>query len=116
MSESEFKGAAQASHPDVTTASAHLPGLDIEIIHRPPSAGEGEQISIRLQAMPSFEAFGGWAGTFDPFALWTEAVRLAWSPWLNMAGAMLQPWSLPILPVFGTQAASRPGSGQRSSG
>jgi hypothetical protein len=113
---SEFKGATQVSHPDVTTASARLPGLDIEIVHRPPSDGESEQLSIRLQATPSFEAFGGFAGTFNPFAYWVEAVQLAWSPWLNVAGAMLQPWSLPLLPGVGTDAASRSTSGQRFSG
>jgi hypothetical protein len=111
---SEFKGATQASHPHATTASAHLPGLDIEIVHCPPSAESGEQISIRLQATPSFEAFGGWA--FNPFALWTETVQLAWSPWLNLAGAMLQPWSLPMLPGFRTDAALRAAGGPRSSG
>jgi hypothetical protein len=113
---SEFKSATGASGTDVTTASAHLPGLDIEIVHRPPSAGEGEQISIRLQAVPSFEAFGGFAGAFNPFALWTEAVRLAWAPWLNVAGAMMQPWSLPLLPGIGAQAVPRSAGGSRSAG
>ena len=64
--------------------------------------------------MPSFEVFGGW--TFNPFALWAETVQLAWSPWLNLAGAMLQPWSLPMLPGFRPDAASRMPGGPRSSG
>jgi hypothetical protein len=44
---------------DATTrATAHLPGLEIEIIHRRSPGAEVEQISINLQAVPSFEAFG----------------------------------------------------------
>jgi hypothetical protein len=43
-------------HPKVEPGS--LPGLDIEIIHRRSPSGDAEQISINLQAVPSFEAFG----------------------------------------------------------
>ena len=35
-----------------TRATARLPGLDIEIIHRRSTSGEAEQISINLQAVP----------------------------------------------------------------
>jgi hypothetical protein len=42
---------------DVTRATAHLPGLDIEIIHRQSPDGRSEQVSINLTAAPSFEAF-----------------------------------------------------------
>jgi hypothetical protein len=41
--------------------------LDIEIIHR--RSLKAEQISINLQAMPSFEAFGRFLETTNPFAL-----------------------------------------------
>jgi hypothetical protein len=43
---------------DITRATARLPGLEIEIVHRRLPGGEGEQISINLEAVPSFEAFG----------------------------------------------------------
>jgi hypothetical protein len=43
---------------NTTRATARLPGLNIEIIHRRSPNDEAEQISINLQAMPSFEAFG----------------------------------------------------------
>jgi hypothetical protein len=46
-----------------TRATAHLPGLNIEIVHRRPPGAEVEQISINLQAVPSFEAFGRFLGT-----------------------------------------------------
>jgi hypothetical protein len=43
---------------DATRATAGLPGLDIEIVHRWSPGGDAEQISINLQAVPSFKAFG----------------------------------------------------------
>ncbi len=48
----------QIVEDNTTRATARLPGLNIEIIHRRSLNDEAEQISINLQAMPSFEAFG----------------------------------------------------------
>jgi hypothetical protein len=48
--------ANQQIDEDTTRATAHLPGLEIEIVHRRP-IDNVEQISINLQAAPSFEAF-----------------------------------------------------------
>jgi hypothetical protein len=48
----------QHHEDDTTRATAHLPGLEIEIVHRRAPGGDAEQISINLQAVPSFEAFG----------------------------------------------------------
>ena len=53
---------------DTTRATAHLPGLDIEIVHRRSPTADAEQISINLQAVPSFEAFGRFLQTAHPFA------------------------------------------------
>jgi hypothetical protein len=73
---------------DATRAVAHLPGLDIEIEHRrSPDAG-AEMISIHLQAMPSFEAFGRYLEAANPFAFWAKAAQLAWQPWLAAAQAL----------------------------
>jgi hypothetical protein len=75
-----------ADHPsseDTTRATARLPGLEIEIVHRRPRESEGEALSITLQAMPSFEAFGRSLETANPLAFWTQAVQLAWMPWLG---------------------------------
>jgi hypothetical protein len=55
-----------------TRATARLPGLDIEIVYRRSSSGDAEQISINLQAVPSFEAFGRFVETANPFAFWTR--------------------------------------------
>jgi hypothetical protein len=43
---------------DAARATARLPGLDIEIVHRRSPSGDAEQIPINLQAVPSFDAFG----------------------------------------------------------
>jgi hypothetical protein len=50
-----------------------------------PPQGDAEQISINLQAVPSFEAFGRFLETANPFAFWAQAARLAWFPWLAAA-------------------------------
>ena len=38
-------------------ATTRLAGLDIEIVHRRSPEGDREEVSINLQAVPSFEAF-----------------------------------------------------------
>jgi hypothetical protein len=84
------------SDVDSTKATAHLPGLDIEIVHRPSPDGFGEQISINFTAVPSFEAFSHFMDAFNPVAFWAEAMRLVWFPWLQATRAvMLPPGLLP---------------------
>ena len=80
---SVFQRGSQPSEGHATRATARLPGLNIEVVHRQSPAGDAEQISIHLQAMPSFEAFGRFLGEASPFAFWAEATRLAWLPWLE---------------------------------
>lgn len=79
------------SEIDAVKASAHLPGLDIDIIHKQSPHGDWEQVSINLRATPSFEAFGRWVEAADPFALWMQAARLMWAPWLIAAQTMMLP-------------------------
>jgi hypothetical protein len=74
---------------DATRATARLPGLDIEIIHRRSPGGDAEQISINLQAAPSFEAFGRFIESANPFAFWVQAMQMAWLPWRAAVQAML---------------------------
>jgi len=86
---------------DATRATAHLPGLDIEIIHRRSPTGDNEQISINLQAVPSFEAFGRFLETTNPFAFWA----LVSSTWIDTARTMMLPWGLvPQLPKPASEA------------
>jgi hypothetical protein len=95
------------SEVDSTTATAHLPGLDIEIVHRQSPDGLTEQISINLKAVPSFEAFARSLDAMNPFAFWAEAMRLAWLPWVEATRAMMMAESpAPSLPKAGPE---RPG-------
>ena len=59
------------------TATAHLPGLDIEVVHRRVPGGDREEISIRVQAVPSFGVFGRFLEAANPF-FWAEVARLTW--------------------------------------
>jgi hypothetical protein len=74
---------------DTTRATARLPGLDIELVHRRLPDGTGEQVRVTLQAMPSFAAFGRALESVNPFAFWAQAMQLAWLPWIETA-RMLQ--------------------------
>jgi len=80
--------------PEAVTAKAQLPGLDIEIVHRRSPDEDAEEISITLKAVPSFEAFGRYLETANPFFFWAQAMQLAWLPCLQAARAM----SVPDLP------------------
>lgn len=85
-----------SNDPDTTRATARLPGLEIEIVHRRARGDDGEALSINLQATPSFEAFGRFLETANPFAFWAQAVQhgwqLAWLPWMEASRALMLPW------------------------
>ena len=90
---------ADAAPPDTTRAALRLPGVEIDVVHRVAAAGDAEQISIHLRAMPSFEAFGRTLEAANPFAFWTQVTQLAWMPWLEAARTLALPWKLaPSLP------------------
>jgi hypothetical protein len=82
---------SQENEIDTTKASAHLAGLDIDIVHRQSSNGDWEQLSINLRATPSFDALGRSFEIADPFALWAQAARLMWMPWLLAAQTIALP-------------------------
>jgi hypothetical protein len=71
------------------SATASLPGLEIDLWHRRLPAEAGEELTIRLRATPSFEAWGRAMEAYDPIALWAGMVRLAWAPWLMASQVML---------------------------
>ena len=90
MSDQPISG--QHSDDDTTRATARLPGLDIEILHR--RSPNAEQISVHMQAMPSFDAFGQFLENANPFAFWAEAAQLMWLPflpWLGASRALMPP-------------------------
>jgi hypothetical protein len=74
-----------------TRATARLPGLEVEIIHRRLPGADAEQLSINLQAVPSFEAFGQFLQAANPFAFWAQAAKLVWYPWLGAGSALRSP-------------------------
>jgi hypothetical protein len=94
---------------DTTRAIAHLPGLDIEIVHRRSPTADAEQISINLQVVPSFEAFGRFLQTAHPFAFWVQAAQLVWFPWLA-ASALMLPWSVASEPPKLNSRNTEPGT------
>ncbi len=78
---------------DETRATARLPNLDIDISHRVARDGHAEQLTITLQAVPSFDAFGRFLEA-NPLQAWMQLMQLAWQPWL-MALQMASPALLP---------------------
>jgi hypothetical protein len=70
------------------TATARLPGLDIEVVHRRSPAGDRDEILVSLQAVPSFGAFCSVLYAANPFVFWAEATRLTW---LEAARALALP-------------------------
>jgi hypothetical protein len=81
-----------SSDNNTTRATASLPGLEIEIVHRRPQGDDLEALSINLQAMPSFEAFGRFVETANPFVFWIQVMQMAWLPWLQTTRALTAPW------------------------
>ena len=92
---------------DETKITAKLPNLDVEITRREFPDDHAETISLRMTAVPSFEAFaaylmkpgdhpplpfgaaammGPWAGLWaDTMQTWTRMAQLAWTPWLELS-------------------------------
>jgi hypothetical protein len=99
----------QHHEDDATRATARLPGLEVEIVHRRLPGGDAEHISINLQAMPSFEAFSRFFETANPFAFWAQAAQIAWFPWLEAARTVMLPWNVaPTPPKLGRRTSSEP--------
>jgi hypothetical protein len=82
---------------NMTRATVDLPGLEIEIIHLRPSDNV-EQISIKLQAVPSFDASEQFLETANPFAFWFRAAEIAWLPWSGLAQMMRLPLTVASTP------------------
>ena len=86
---------------DETRATARLPNLDIEILHRRPWEGNEEQLVVMLRAVPSFEAVGRWLEVSNPLLVWTRMMEAAWSPWVHGLTTALSPsFRPPSLPGF----------------
>jgi hypothetical protein len=74
---------------DEVRASARLPRLDIDILHRRSRAGDAELMTITLRATPGFAAFERVLQAANPFQFWLRAAELAWAPWLEASQRLL---------------------------
>jgi hypothetical protein len=81
----------QRGHFEETRATARLPNLDIEIVHSRLADGDAEQLSISLQAIPSFESFGRYLEAANPFLFWMRVAQTAWAPWFGSYSTRLPP-------------------------
>jgi hypothetical protein len=101
-----------SSDSDTTRATASLPGLEIEIVHRRPQGDDVEALSVNLQAMPSFEAFGRYLETANPFVFWAQAMQqamqMAWLPWLGASRALMLPWHSAAAAALQPQSEAAP--------
>ncbi len=70
--------------PDEMRAVARLPGIDIDILHRKSEEGEGEEMLIRVRAVPSFDAAFGALEAANPFLMWSRMMQAAWAPFLAL--------------------------------
>ena len=82
---SAFKAEAAEGEVAAAKVAAHLPGLDIEIVHRQSTDAEQIGVSVSVRVVPSFEAFSRALAAANPFAFWAHAAQLVWLPWLQAA-------------------------------
>jgi predicted kinase len=77
---------------DETRATARLPHLDIEIVHRQLPEEQAEQLAISLKASPSLDAFARYLESqtvfwpwlaANPLLAWQRLLLAAWQPWLG---------------------------------
>jgi hypothetical protein len=91
----------EMSKYDETRATARLPNLDIEILHRRLWEGNEEHLMVTLRAVPSFEALGRLLEASHPLLVWTRMMQAAWSPWVHgLTKALSQTLRPPSLPGF----------------
>jgi hypothetical protein len=91
----------EMSDYDETRATARLPNLDIEIVHRRPWEGNEEHLVVTLRAVPSFEAFGRFLEANNRLLAWTRMMQTAWALWVHGLTIALSPsFRPPSLPGF----------------
>lgn len=62
-------------------ARAALPGMTVELLHRPAAPGRPEAMGVMITGMPNLPQ--------DPLQMWMEAQRLVWAPWFALWGIAL---------------------------
>jgi hypothetical protein len=69
---------------DETRATARLPNLDIEVLHRRSWVGDAEQLQVTLTGVPSLEAASRMLEAANPMLFWMRMAEAAWAPWLAL--------------------------------
>src|SRR3954447_15904787 len=93
---------------DETRATARLPNLDVEIVHRRPWEGNEEHLMVTLRAVPSDEALGRLLEVSNPLLVWTRMMEAMWSPWVGGLTTVLSPSVRPpSLPGFDLRSQRR---------
>jgi hypothetical protein len=79
--------------PEELRARAMLPGMTLEIVHRPASGDEPETVGLLIKGSPTLPGISEMlslpppaGGMADPFALWLDITRQAWAPWFALWG------------------------------
>ena len=95
---------------DETRATARLPNLDVEIVHRRPWEGNEEHLMVTLRAVPSFEAFGRLLEASNPLLVWARMMEAAWSSWARGLTTAFSPGFSPpsLLRSFDPGSHGRP--------
>src|ERR1700746_2504585 len=83
----------QRTDNDTTRATASLPRLGLSSSTASGKTRMPKRFQLICQAVPSFEAFGRFIETANPFAGWAQVARMAWVPWLGGTKALMLPWS-----------------------
>jgi hypothetical protein len=63
---------------DETWATARLPHVDVNILHRRAWEGGAEQLLVTVRAVPSTEVFRRVLEISNPFVVWTRMMEAAW--------------------------------------
>jgi len=77
------------SEYDDIRATARLPNVDVDILHRRQWGGGTEQLLVAVQVVPPAEAFGRLLELSNPLLVWTRMMEAAWSPWMRALAAVL---------------------------
>ncbi|HYD97914.1 MAG TPA: hypothetical protein VEH84_00900 [Alphaproteobacteria bacterium] len=82
-----------ADGPQDTRATAALPGMTIDILHRRAADGQSEAVSVTLTATPDFKSALPMLDRSGMPALamlwaqpWLTVVETMWGPWMRAAG------------------------------
>jgi len=77
------------SEYDETWATARLPNLDVDLLHRRAWDGAAEQLLVTVRTVPAVEAFSRMLELSNPLVVWTRMMDAAWCAWMSGPAAAL---------------------------